>query len=168
MKRNQWEIAMDKPPYTVLNVDISDDKEPILYIQRYVYPHRTYQVIRKIWEEQTEGPFIPDPAYADKYWSVNLTLTTEFDPEEDEELLEVFALIYLDEENPPRDEDSDHQTNKAEPHLNITYDPENKLYRCEPTLTQYESLEVIAEPSLRAAIDRSVEGLESILKRTDH
>ena len=126
---------MNEQTRKIVNVDISDDKEPTLYIQRYIYPERTYQVIRKSWDEKTEDPFIPDPAYEEKYWHAHTFLLSEYDPDE-EDLLEVFTLIYLDSENPPTDDPN--EGNNAEPYLNIVYDPDAHVYRCEPTFIQYE------------------------------
>src|SRR5690348_5562005 len=60
----------------ILNVDILDDKEPHVLVQKYIYPDRTFQVFRK--------PTSPDERFEvsrgveidpDMYWHVPFTLT---------------------------------------------------------------------------------------------
>jgi hypothetical protein len=155
------EEDVNKKSHFIVNVDYFDDDDPPLYIQRYVYPNRTYQVMRKAWDEEREGVFDPNPDLGEeeKYWNVSILLTSEFDPED--EFTEVFALVYLNEENPPVDDPE--ECNDADPQLLITYDHEDSLYKCEAAFVGHESFGEIAEPFLDAAIDRSVEALNRIL-----
>jgi len=158
--------------------DISDDKEPILYIQRYIYPQRVYQVIRKKWDEDTEGKFEPNPDYKDKFWHVNFLLTQEYCS--DDEDTEIFALVYRDEENPPVDTDSQEEnSDHVEPCLFIVYDAEDMSYLCEPTSNYGEDIaefdphderafEEIKVSTLREAIDQSIALLGRLIEHGLH
>ena len=165
------------PAYTIINEDISDDKEPVLYIQRYKYPNRVYQVIRKTYDEGSEGKFIPNPIYQTKYWSVHFTLLEEyhFDPDEPD-VTEVFAIIYRDEDNPPID-DPEGEREIGDPCLLITYSHSNKIYLCEYTGIYGDDIEnyseqdekafgEIAEPTLQTAIKKGVRLLDQLIKNS--
>ena len=166
---------MNKIHYTVVNEDISDDKELFLYIQRYKYPSRVYQVIRKAYDEQSEGEFIPNPIYDTKYWPVCNMLLEEyhFDPDIP---AEVFAVIYRDEEHLPGD-NPEVKSKAGDPCVLITYDHIDKNYLCENTgiygndIEDYneqdeEALGKIVESTLRAAIDKSVALLDRLIENS--
>src|SRR5260370_29679421 len=84
----------------VIKVDILDEEEPHVLVQQYVFPDQTFQVFRK--------PASPDEKFAlspgeeidpDVYWTVGRTLLET--GEELDGMPELFALVYLDDENPP-------------------------------------------------------------------
>jgi hypothetical protein len=159
--------------YEVANVDISDDEEPILYIQRYMYPKRVYQVIRKEWDEDTEGEFEQKPEYDTKSWTVTSYLLHEYDPED--EATYVFAVVYRDEENPPTNSPEERSKGQGiDPCFNVIYDPDDECYKCEPSgdygedVTSVneqdeEAFEQIAAPTLRAAIDQGIAFLDRLI-----
>jgi len=161
-------------PYTVLNEAISDDGEIVLYIQRYAYPQRVYQVLRAEWDEETEGEFVPNPAYADKYWGGRALLLGTYD--DDDQLAEVFALVLRDEENQPVD-DSAEIASPTDPCFLVGYDPGDELYKCEPTgcycdevkrvNKEYEAvLERVAASTLRAVIDQGIAVLDQLIENS--
>ncbi len=84
----------------VINVDILDDEEPHVLVQQYVFPDQTFQVFRKPTSPDEKFTLSPgeviDP---DLYWIVARTLFMT--GEELDGISELFALVYLDEENPP-------------------------------------------------------------------
>jgi hypothetical protein len=165
------EMSVGTILYGVVNVDISDDSKPILYIQRYVYPKRVYQVIRKDWDEDTEGVFEPDPEYSTKSWSISSILSHEYDPED--EGTDVFAVVYRDEENPPMNSPEEINQRQADPCFLVIYDPEKECYKCElwgygedvsKANEQGEQVfEQIAVPTLHAAIDQGVAFLDRLI-----
>jgi hypothetical protein len=168
------EMSVGTILYGVVNVDISDDIEPILYIHRYVYPKRVYQVIRKEWDEDTEGEFEPDPEYDTKSWSVSSVLLHEYDPEDEGK--DVFAIVYRDEENPPMNSPDEINQKQADPCFLVTYDPEDKRYKCElwgfgEDVTKAkeqdeDAFEQIAAQTLRTAIDQGVALLDRLIENS--
>ena len=168
-------------PYTVLNEDVSDDKEPFLYIQRYEYPKRIYQVIRKQWDEETEGEFEPNPEYETKYWQVSFLLLDDREPPDetddyDDSETEVFAVVYRDEENPPVDDPDEIEQNN-DPCFLVVYDPKRKLYLCESTgcfgdeVVDFKdedetALNQVAKPTLRATINAGVALLDCLIEHS--
>jgi hypothetical protein len=163
-------------PYTIVNEDISDDSDPTLYIQRYIYPKRAYQVIRKEWDEQMHGAFEPrvEEDHA-RYWQVSTLLTQDYDPDSDE-MTEVVALIQRDEEYPPVD-DPEKINQNVDPCVLVVYDPEDERYKCEPTgvysqeVTEVNELDEqafgqVAEPFLEDAINRGVALLDRLIENS--
>jgi DNA polymerase III epsilon subunit-like protein len=163
--------------YTIENVDISDDEDPILYIQRYKYPKRTYRVIRKEWDEEVEGEFIPDPDYSESYWSVDILLLAEYDSED--ESTEIFASIDRDEEHPPLDDPEEVKSQNNDACFHVVYDPEDQRYKCEVTGIYGDDVEganvneqdeqaydLIAEPTLQAAINLGVALLDNLIENS--
>ena len=161
--------------YTIENVDISDNEEPVLYIQRYKYPKRTYRVVRKAWDADTEGEFIPDPAYSESYWHINILLLEELDPEDG--FTEIFALVDRDEEHSPLDDPEDVKSQNSDPCFHVVYDPEDQRYKCEVTgiygddveevnEQDEQAFEQVAEPTLKAAIDRGVALLDNLIENS--
>ena len=164
-------------PYTVENVDITDDKEPYLYIQRYKYPKRTYRVVRKEWDEDVEGEFIPNPDYSESYWWIDFLLLAEYDPED--EFTEIFASVDRDEEHPPSDECGGVKSQNSDACFHVVYDPDDKRYKCEVTGNygndienvdvdeqDEQAFEQIAEQTLQAAINRGVALLDNLIENS--
>lgn len=146
----------------ILSVDILDDKEPNVLVQKYVYPDRTFQVFRKPTSADEEFVLSPgieiDP---DLYWRVSMFLFDSANDLAEDGILELFAVVYLDDENPPT-HDTEAQSEGQEL-LNIAFDPDDGLYHCEPTLLAHERLGGIATSTLDEAITLAVDGLHAIL-----
>src|SRR5260370_26862031 len=112
----------------VINVDILDDEEPHVLVQQYVFPDQTFQVFRK--------PTSPDEKFAlspgeeidpDLYWTVARTLFET--GEELDGMPELFALVYLDDENPPVYDKT--QLGDGEPIMARDYYPAARCHRRE-------------------------------------
>lgn len=146
----------------ILNVDILDDKEPHVFVQKYIYPDRTFQVFRKPTSPDDEFVLSPgteiDP---DLYWHVSFTLFDTAADLEDDDILELFAVVYLDEENPPTYDLDEH--GQAQEYLNISFDPDDQLYHCEATLLAHERLNSIAAPTLDETIALAVDEFHTML-----
>lgn len=149
----------------ILSVDILDDTEPLVLVQKYIYPDMTFQVFRK--------PTSPDEVFElspgveidpDLFWSVGRILFETAD-ELDDDMNELFALVYLDEENPPT-----YDVDKApdvDPHVCIAYDANKEQYYCEPTLIVDDNeMEDINSPSLDEVVTRAVDALHTGLAQT--
>lgn len=170
----------------ILNVDILDDKEPHILVQKYIFPDRTFQVFRKPTSPDERFEVSPgikiDP---DLYWHVPFTLTMtpddlnytddDFDDadagsdadagdedEDDDALHELFAVVCLDEENPPT-YDPDESSDDGMEYLNIAYDPQAQLYCCEPALVAHERLERITATTLDEALALGIDTLRTLL-----
>lgn len=145
----------------ILNVDILDDKQPFVFVQKYIYPDRTFQVFRKSTSPDEEFELSPgveiDP---DLFWGVGVILFNTPD-ELDDDMDELFALVYLDEENPPL-YDPELQ-NQVDPHVMVAYSAGERRYYCEPTIVDYDGIEDISAPTLDEAITRAVDGLHTAL-----
>ena len=144
----------------VINVDILDDEEPHVLVQQYVFPDQTFQVFRK--------PTSPDEKFAlspgeeidpDLYWTVARTLFET--GEELDGMPELFALVYLDDENPPVYDKT--QLGDGEPIMAVAYDAEAKCYRCEACTDDYDAVDDISAPTLDKAIRRGLQKLYDIL-----
>lgn len=145
----------------ILNVDILDDKEPHILVQKYIYPDRTFQVFRKPTSSNEQFEVSPGIEIdRDLYWPISILLFETAD-ELDEDMYEFFATVYLDEDNLPG-YDPEHLPS-AQEYLNISYDPESQLYCCEPPLAGYETLEGISAPTLDEALARGIDELHAIL-----
>ena len=84
----------------IVNEGILDEKEPTIYVQRYIYPQRTYQIHRKPMSEDEEFILSDDADNTEhRLWCISTLLTEPYEP--DDEFFEIVADIYLDEENPP-------------------------------------------------------------------
>lgn len=148
-------------PPQILNVDILDDKEPHILVQKYIYPDRTFQVFRK--STSPDEQFAVSPGIeidSDLIWPVSILLLESAD-DLDEDLDEFFATVYLDEDNPPTYDAND--LPQAEEYLNISYDSETQLYHCESPYTGYETLDSITAPTLDEAIAHGIDELHTIL-----
>jgi hypothetical protein len=142
----------------IINQDILDDDESPLLVQRYIYPSRIYQVIRKPTSpneqfEVSEGIEI-DP---DLFWAVNRILSDD----SDEEFPEVFAQIFLDEENPPTYDPDD--LPDAEPYAYIEY--EAGLFHGRLTYQGYEAVDEVSTTTLQEAIDQVLAILDPLISR---
>lgn len=146
----------------VVNIDILDDVQPKVLVQRYFTPKRSYQVFR-IPTQPEEYFLLTDGVKVDPnlYWAYSAALGETPDPEEN--LLPVFAVIYLDEENPPSYNVDD--LPEVEAYANITYDADAGLYRAEATDEANDRLDLIAAPAIDEVILRTVEELDRILNR---
>jgi len=148
----------------ILNVDILDDKEPTVYVQKHIYSDRTFQVFRKSTGPDERFELSPgikiDP---DLFWDVSIILFDTADEFEEDDLREIFAVVYSDEDNPPRYDPEAH--NQAEPYLSIAYDPNVQRYCCEPATMDFDDLESIAAPTLDEAIACAVDGLYAALAK---
>lgn len=137
----------------VLNVDVLDDREPYLLVQRHFHTNYVYQVIRK-------------PSYSDEvlavspgveidrslFWGTSIVM-------EDEDVL---AIIYYDDTHPPvRDPE---QIPDTDPIAMIVLDDEDGLYHCEPTLVGYEALEEIIGSSVDDVVMRALDTLDGLIK----
>ncbi len=145
----------------ILNVDILNDKEPNVFVQKYVYPDRTFLVFRK--------PTSPDEEFElssgveidlDLYWYVTITLFETAD-DLDDDLLEIFAVMYLDEENAPTYDPDEHS--QAQEYLNIIFDPGDQRFHCEATMLAHERLDSISAPTLDEAIALAVDEFHILL-----
>ena len=144
----------------IINQDILTDKEPPLLVQRYFYPSRVYQVIRKPTSpdeqfEVSEGIEI-DP---NLFWVVNGIL---FD-ESDEEFPKVFAQIFLDEESPPIYDPDD--LPDVDPYAYIEY--EAGLYHGRSTYQGYDAVDEVSAPTLQEAIDQVLTVLDPLISREE-
>jgi len=141
----------------VVNEDILDEQEPIIYVQRYHYPARVYQVQRKATGE--DAPFTLPEGAKRSIWGVINYFSEEPDPED--EMPTVFAVIYLDEENPPATRESDLAV--AEPYCNIVFDSEIQQYRAEACYKGYEALDSVTTPTLQTTIQQALEILDPLV-----
>jgi hypothetical protein len=145
----------------ILNVDILDDKKPVVLVQRYIYPDISFQVFRK--------PTRPDEVFSvspgviidrDLFWRVSVTLSQTAD-ELDDDMLEIFALVYFDEDNPPVYDSA--VPSEANEQLAITYDPLTARYMCEECYVSYEGIDQISAATLDEAIALGVDKLHSLI-----
>jgi hypothetical protein len=173
-------MQQQQPP-RIVNVGILDDKEPLIFVQVYIYPDRNFQVFRK--------PTSPDEVFTlsqgievdrDLYWNISTALfDTAADLAEDD-LPELFALVYFDEENPPfypdmpPDPPEDHvdsedpivETPMAQEQMCVAYDPEAKCYECSNTFEDYDGIDDISAPSLDEALAIGIDRLNAIVSKT--
>lgn len=146
----------------ILNVDILDDKEPFVFVQKYVYPDQTFQVFRKSTRPDEEFEISPDIEIdSNLYWHVIFTLFDTAEDLEGDDLLEIFAVVYLDEENPPT-YDPD-EPGQGQEYLNITFDPVDQLYHCEATMSAHERLDSITAPTLDEALVRAIDEFHTLM-----
>lgn len=147
----------------IVNVDILDDKEPVILVQKYVYPDRTFQVFRKPTVEWEEEEFVVSPGVTidrDLYWGITFTLfetTTELG----EDFWEIYALVYRDEENPPFRKGE--KMPGAQECVAVIYDPETGTYGYEACLPAYDEVESVTATTLDEAIALGVDKLHEIL-----
>lgn len=147
----------------ILNVDILDDKQPHVLVQKYVYPDRTFQVFRK--PTNSDEQFAVSPGIEidrDIFWGVPIYFATG-DEDDDDDLSEVFAAVYLDEENPPAYDRE--QLTQSDPYVNVVYDRDEGCFRGESTLIGYDEIDTVAAPTLSEAIDEVVSALYQALAR---
>jgi hypothetical protein len=147
----------------IVNEDILDEKEPTIYVQRYYYPHRTYQVFRK--PTSNDEPFVISEDAEQMLWCISTFLINPepYNPDDYDGLPEIFAMIYLDEENPPVDDPED--CHGAEPYINLVYDPETQLYGCEATSIEYEEVDTISALTLQEVIDQALAMLDEFFEK---
>lgn len=140
----------------IVNVDILDDSEPLIFVQRYEFPDRAFQIFRK--PESPDEPFHLSAAVTidrELLWGVSPILfdtPSDNDQASGDEMPEVFALIYLDEENPPSHDPNQIHENGADPCVAIVYDAKADTYRCEAYSEGLKEVESFATPSLEAEI----------------
>ncbi len=155
----------------VVNVDILDDRDPIILVQQYIFDDRTLLVFRKPTDEDG-GMFTLSPGVEidrSLNWGIDTILedTSEdlmSDEEEpDESLLEVVAVIYRAEDNPPWH--ADDPAPNAMPYAYIVYNPKTANYCCQGTFQGYDELDTIAEPSFKATLYFAVDALHDALAR---
>ncbi|MBV9279915.1 MAG: hypothetical protein JOZ41_07525 [Chloroflexi bacterium] len=145
----------------VENVDILDDRDPVILIQRYVLPSRTYQVIRKPTSPTERFSLSPgvevDP---DAMWGVHILLETPTKPESG--VSEVFATIDVEENNPPVTEADDLEDSDV--HGLIVRDAETGKFRAEAVyVSQGEIFSAIATDTIDEAIRQAVQALDEWL-----
>ena len=150
----------------IVNEDILDEKEPIIYVQRYFTPHMVYQVFRK--PVSKDEVFIVSEGAEQRLWCVSSVFIDPepYNPDEYDDLPEIFALIYLDEENPPVDFPD--ECEETDPCVSIVYDLETHLYRCEATFVAYEAVDTISAPALQEAIDKGIATLDELLSKANN
>jgi hypothetical protein len=145
----------------IVNVDLLNDDEPHILVQRYDTGRRVFQVFRK--PASPEEHFAVSPGIVvddDLYWSFSSFLNDP--PEGDEHLPEVFASIYLDEENPPSHDLDEVLQTAGEEWSNIVRDAESGEFSAEAVLDiQGASLNGIRGPSIDDVIVRTVERLDA-------
>jgi hypothetical protein len=98
------------------------------------------------------------------FWGVSIILFDTAEELADDDLREIFAVVYADEDNPPKYDPEAH--NEVDPHLSIAYDPATEHYCCEPVTLDRDDLGSIAAPTLDEAIARSIDGLYTALAET--
>ncbi len=150
----------------IVNEDILDEKEPVIYVQRYFYPHRTYQVFRK--PTSTAETFIISEEAESRQWCLSPFLTDPepYNPDDYDGLPEIFAMIYLDEENPPVDDPEECHNRNTEQYFNVVYEPEEQLYSCEAVLIEFDALDDITTSTLQEAIDQGIATLDKLIENT--
>ncbi len=132
----------------IVNEAILNENEQTIFVQRFIYPQSTYLVFRK--------PYTSDEQFALSDDAENIvrdvsTWLTEYDPDDD--LLEVFALVYLDEEYPPKAEEY------PDAAFLVEYDPETRLYSYEiPGGGEYTT------STLQEAIKKGIAILDELIK----
>ena len=157
----------------VVNVDILDDRDPIILVQQYIFDDRTLLVFRKPTDEDG-GMFTLSPGVEidrSLNWGVDRILddTAEdlaSDSEDPEDSLsEVFALIYRAEDNPPWHTGEPSRQPVPIPYAYIVYDSKSAVYRCETAVRGYAELDTIAEPSFKATLYFAIDALHHTLAR---
>jgi hypothetical protein len=147
---------------TVECVDILDDREPNLLVQLWHYPSRTYQVIRK--RAQGEPPFgISQGVEVDESlsWRVPVYFVTG-DEDDDDELGEVYAVVYDHEKSLPFDMHKvpeDH----LDPLANVVFDQKTQRFYGEFVLNEASEVGDVSDPSLGDAIVYVLDALEDTL-----
>jgi len=145
----------------IVNEGILDEKEPTIYVQRYIYPQRTYQVHRKPMSEDEEFILSDDADNTEhRLWCISTLLTEPYEP--DDEFFEIVADIYLDEENPPVV--NPEECSNADPYGHVVYDAEMHLYCWEATFVGYDDLETVAASTLQEAIEKGIAILDNLIE----
>jgi hypothetical protein len=87
----------------IRNIDILDDRGPMILVQEYVFDDRTLPVFRKPAEEDQDGFSLSPGVEVDRtaYWIFDATLLNMAQDIADPEILERFALIYRREDVAP-------------------------------------------------------------------
>jgi len=136
----------------VINEAILIENTQRVFVQRYFYPKRTYLVFRK--------PYASDETFVISDDSENIhrdvsTWLTEYDPDDD--IPEVFAIVYLDEEYPPKAEEY------PDSYFLVEYDEEKQHYCCQPLFNPYSDLETVVAPTLQETVEKGIATLDRII-----
>lgn len=134
-----------------VNEAILDENEQTIFVQRYIYPPRTYLVFRKPYTSDEQFVISNDAEHIERDVSTWMT-------EPDEDFPEIFAMVYLDEEYPPKAEEY------PDTYFYVEYDEETQHYCCQPALIAHNDLETIAEPTLQEAIEQGIVVLDRLVE----
>jgi hypothetical protein len=154
----------------IVNVDVLDDREPTVLVQKDIYPDRTFQVFRKPTDEDEEFTVSPG-VIVDRalFWGIGRPLFDTPDDlallkdDDEDDLLEVFALVYLDEDSPPVHKGEEPPDSNEQ--VAVMFDPEAGTYVCENCFEDYEGIDDITAPTLDEAIALGVDRLHTILAK---
>lgn len=149
----------------IVIVDVLDDKDPPILVQRFFFDDRALLVFRKptgLDEEQTDWELAQRMTVDERvYWAMDRTFLDTAEDLAGTDVLEQFALLYRDEDVQPSYDPN--YRNDASPYASIVYSPAEGLYRCEPCFVGYDSLEEIATESFKAALYFAAEALHDLL-----
>ncbi len=147
----------------IRNVDILDDRDPLILVQEFVFDDRTLLVFRKPTEEDQGEFFLSPGVEVDRSasWVFDATLMDTAEDIGDPEILEQFALIYRREDVAPTHNPTDRS--RVYPYAAVVYDPEADLYRVEDYQLDSDELGQIAEPSFEATLTFGVFKLHDLL-----
>jgi hypothetical protein len=145
----------------IVNVDLLDDDEPHILVQRYDTGKRVFQVFRKPTSPDEQFAVSPGISIdADLYWSFSSFLNDP--PEADEDVPEIFASVYLDEENPPSHDLDEVLTSAGEEWANIVLNAGTDNFAAEAVLDiQGDALKGITGTSIDDVILQTVERLDA-------
>jgi hypothetical protein len=131
----------------VVNVAVLDEKEPLLLVQRYYLPERVYQIVRK-QTSQDEHFSVSGGVEIDRALRWSRSMLVDDDAPE-----EPLAAVFVDLES-------------ARPFALIAYDPDARLYYCDPAIRpQHGPLVAITSRNIDAAIARTVVELDTLLQK---
>lgn len=131
----------------VENIDLLNEYDPPVLVQRYYLSDHAYQVFRKPTEPDDEEFMLltHDVEGTDEPWSVSSWLTDP-DPEE----LEIFAHVYWDRGGLPGNE------GEEDDYLFIEYDPEDRLYHVHIAEGPHDTVEGLTGTTLTGTVARAV------------
>ena len=147
MKEERWSTMEVK----VINEAILDENEQTIFVQRYICPQRTYLVFRKPYISDEQFVISDDAEHIERDVSTWMT-------EPDDDFPEIFAMVYLDEEYPPKAEEY------PDTYFYVEYDEETQHYCCQPALIAHSDLETLAIPTLQEAIEKGITTLDALIE----
>lgn len=133
----------------VVNEAILDENEQTIFVQRYIYPQRTYLIFRKPYTSDEQFIISDDAEHIERGVSTWMT-------EPNDDFPEVFGMGYLDEEYPPKSEEYPPAV------LMVEYNTETKLYCYEVGI----GVEATA-PTLQEAIEIGLATLDRLIEGKD-